>query len=76
MSLVVNPLLSPPGFKRCSSEAQTQMALVNLGRSQNKTKRYECESGRDLWGGGKVDVVTRKVRGLSCPYAKCTRMEL
>lgn len=76
MSLVVSPLLSPPGSKRCSSEPQTQRVLVNLGSSQNKTKRYQCESGRDLWGVGRVDKATREVRGLSCPYAKCTRMEL
>lgn len=76
MSLVVNPLLSPSGSKRCSSEPKTHMALVNLGSSQNKTKRYECESGRDLWGGRRVDMATREVRGLSCPYAKCTCMKL
>lgn len=65
MSLVVNPLLSPPGSKSCSSEPQTQMALVNLGSSQNKAKRDQSESGRDLWGGGRVDMATMEVRGLS-----------
>lgn len=52
------------------------MALVNLGGSQNKTKRYELKKGRDLWGEERVDMSTREVRGLSCPYAKCTRMKL
>ena len=52
MPSVANPLVTLQSPVSSPNPVVTQMSLVNLGMSQNKTSRHECE--RDLLR-GRVD---------------------